>query len=141
MAAGSGPGVTTPAPFTLLGFGLVEGAVLNSNLANPHLSTENAITAATTQTLAGAYVLRARVSRISVCANAGDAVALPSMLPGSWRVVANDGAQNATVFAAASQTIDGVAGATGVTLSAARRSLFYCVAPGVIFSAGMAKSS
>lgn len=141
MAAGSGPGVTTPVVFPLLGFALTEGASLNRNLAGPQFSTENGITAATTQTLAGAYTLNATVSRISTCANANDAVKLGTMIPGQFKIVANDGAQNATVFGAAGTTIDAIAAATGVTITAARRSIFVCVAPNVIVSLGAAKSA
>lgn len=125
------------------GFRLIDGSKLNSWFNVPQSSTEDSITAATVQTQAGAYQLSALISRVSVCANAGDCVKLgkSSKFVGSVVTVINDGAQNLTVFSFDLATIDGTAGATGVTVGNGKRTDFYCVADGVWSSAGASKST
>lgn len=87
-----------------------------------------AITASTTQTLVAATQLIGAYSKISVCANAGDAVKLPP-LPrlGQQIIVTNAGAAAASVFPGESTTkID--AGSTGaaVTLTNVKSAIFEC---------------
>lgn len=71
-------------------------------------------------------------NRVAVCATNGDSVALPAALAGTSALVIQDGAANAQVFAlvGTSDTIDGIAAATGVVLSAAKRAWFYCLTDG-----------
>lgn len=88
------------------------------------------ITARAGGTKALATVLTAAVSRITVCATNGDSVLLPQAWQGSQCMVINDGAANAQVFGQGTDTIDGVATATGVVMSAAKRNIFYCVLNG-----------
>ena len=63
--------------------------------------------------------LKAAINHITVCATAGDSLALPPAVGGQMLVVINDGIADAQVFAApgSSDTINGVAGATGMALA------------------------
>ena len=63
--------------------------------------------------------LKAAINHITVCATAGDSLALPPAVGGQMLVVINDGIADAQVFAApgTSDTINGVAGATGMALA------------------------
>lgn len=90
-------------------------------------SIEDTITATASGTQATAYQLSARISRISVCATNADSVALPLGKVGLEVVVINDGAANAQVFGAGTDTIDAIATATGVVLTAAKRCTYYCI--------------
>lgn len=92
--------------------------------------TQDAITARAGGTKALATPLIAGVNRITVCATNADSVLLPQALKGAQCVVINDGAANAQVFGQGTDTIDAVATATGVVLSAAKRDIFYCVTDG-----------
>ena len=119
--------------FPIRWFSLINGQTLN-NLFNLWTSSvEDAITATAGGTKAAAYQLTATVNRLSVVASAGDSVLLPKAPSiGQMVQVINDGAQNADIYGNGTDTIDGVATATGVVLSAASRSLFVCTG----FSAG-----
>jgi hypothetical protein len=74
--------------------------------------------------------LTACINLITVCATLADSVALPPAVGGQMVFVINGGAFNAQVFAAVgtSDTINGIAGATGVVL--AGKELFASPAPG-----------
>lgn len=99
-------------------------------------TTTNAITAHAGGTRAAAVRLTASLNRISVCATTADSVALPPAKAGMGVIVVNDGAASARVFAdtTTSDTIDGVAAATGVVLTNARRALFFAPANAVWIS-------
>lgn len=85
-------------------------------------SVEDSITATAGGNQASAYQLSSMFNVITVCATNGDAVKLPtSNHVGMEVTVINDGAANAQVYGKDSDTIDGVATATGVTLSAGKR--------------------
>lgn len=71
-----------------------------------------------------ATALTSALNRISVCATNADSVKLPVVSDADIGIevdVINDGAANAQVFGAGTDTIDGVATATGVALAAAAR--------------------
>ena len=70
-------------------------------------SVNVAVTAGTTQTQAGATALTGSINQISVCANAGDGVELPTAEAGKTVVVINNGALSAQVWPASSDTING----------------------------------
>lgn len=87
-------------------------------------STEDNITATPGGTQAAAFALSATkpVHRISVCATGADSVKLPLATgTGNVHVVANDGAASAQLFGAGTDTIDGVATATGVAVANTKR--------------------
>jgi hypothetical protein len=95
---------------------------------------------------ATALQLSAVLNRFSTVAASTGAM-LPVSQPGMTIEVINDGAQTLTVFPSnsanevAAPTIDGVAAATGVSVSSARRSMFKCTTAGTWFSYGVAKST
>lgn len=85
---------------------------------------------------AGATQLRRGFNRVSVCASGADSCLLPFATPGAWVVLINDGAQSTTVFGAGTDTIDGVASATGNAMAAAKRTYFYAMSGDGIGTAG-----
>jgi len=85
------------------------------------------ITATPGGTKAAAKALNYGINRISVCATATNSVLMPFAVPGAWVVIINDGAASATVFGAGTDTIDGVATATGNPMAAAKRAYFEAV--------------
>lgn len=112
--------VKATAPFQP-GFALQDGSALNAALG---YSSETGIVALGT-TQATAYALRAGINVVGTAA-AATGVRLPAPTPGSAEtVVFNDGASTLTIYASGTDTIDGVAGATGVSLTAAARCAFY----------------
>ncbi len=109
---------------TIVSTGLIKGTV------------EDAITASTTQTLAGGYALTAQMNRVTVCANSGDAVTLPLMTVGQWCDVYNAGANPAAVFPnSAGVAIDGGSAGASVALANAKRCRYTYFATNVIVSA------
>jgi len=99
-------------------------------------SFQNGITATAGGTRAAAYPLTAAFNRIAVCATAADSVALPPALGGQEVTVINSGAAATQVFAAVgtSDTINGTAGATGISLAAAGKAQFVSPGAGLWFS-------
>jgi hypothetical protein len=71
----------------------------------------------------------------------GSGFVLENLQPGQSQSVFNGGANTATVYGVGATTIDGVAGATGVPLSAGKRCRYLCVAPGVVISAQLGAAS
>ena len=115
------------------GYALQDGATLEVLLATPQWQTNYGITA-----LAGGgrssstpvLVLGSNV--VTTVATAADSVVLPSAVAGSVVYLLNaDSADAVQVFANASDTINGTAGATGVSFAAAKRVLFIAVDNGV----------
>jgi hypothetical protein len=124
---------STPAPFQA-GFALQDGSALNAALAAPGWSVQAGQTALGAA-LASAFPLEATITQFSTVAAGTGAYLLATMVPGQFRDVYNDGAQTLTVYAAGGATIDGTAGATGVSLSSTHRCRYTCLAPGVFESA------
>jgi hypothetical protein len=62
------------------------------------VSSEDGITASVTQTQVGSRALTKRMNRISTCANANDAVGLPTAIAGRTCGILNSGAQAAGVW-------------------------------------------
>jgi len=114
------------------GFRLTDGNALDFALGAPQWQTNYGITALGT-TLASttpALVLGANVVTTSTASNYG--VVLPSAAAGSIVYFYNaDSADAVTVFGSGSDTINGTAGATGVSYAAAKRVLFIAVTNGV----------
>lgn len=98
-------------------------------------STASNVTAHAGGTKAAATALTAQFNRIGTCATTDDSVLLPAAAKGRFMVVFNDGAAAARVFGAGTDTIDGVATATGVPLTNAKRAAFFCLADGAWISA------
>ena len=99
-------------------------------------STGNALTAAGTNR-ATALVLAKAVNNITTAAASTGAV-LPASATvgvGGSVIIFNAGANPITVYGAGSDTIDTVAGATGVPLTNAKRCIYICVAANTWISA------
>lgn len=100
------------------------------------VSAKTAIVASTTHTLAGATSLTSMINVISTVANVGDALRLPTLMPGQEVTIYNQGANAASIYPSDGSTaIDGGAAGAAVPLSASKRCRYICVAPGVIISA------
>ena len=84
-------------------------------------------------TRAAATPLTAAINRITPCATAADSVCLPPAVGGQVVYVQNAGAAACQVFAApgTSDTINGVAAATGVSLASAKACSFTSPGPGI----------
>lgn len=100
------------------------------------VSFQNNITATAGGTRAAAYPLTAAFNRVSVCATAADSVALPPAVGGQEVTLINSGAAATQVFAAngTNDTINGTAGATGISLAAAGKAQFVSPGFGLWFS-------
>lgn len=123
------------------GFRIFSGEDINAAIAGTTASTEDAIIATPNGNQATAYPLVNDINRITVCATNGDSVKLPPSSPGLEVIVINDGAATCQVYGFGIDTIDAVATATGVTVSNARRTIFWCAAAGAWQSGGLAKST
>lgn len=115
------------------GFRLEDGNALNVALATPQWQTNYGITALAGGALSSATpVLSLGANVISTVASAGDSVVLPSAVAGSVVYMLNgDGADAVKVYGNGLDTINGTAGATGVSYAAAKRVLFIAVTNGV----------
>jgi hypothetical protein len=96
----------------------------------PIYSTQSGITASTTHSPAGGVPTTASRAQISVCANTGDAVTLPAAKAGMEITLVNNGAQTAQVYGTGTDTINTVAGATGVPQLSLAVTIYYCFVTG-----------
>lgn len=115
------------------GYRLEDGAALNAALATPMLQTNYGITALAGGALsANTPVLVLGANVVSTVATAGDSVVLPPAAAGSVVYMLNgDSADAVKVYGNGSDTINGTAGATGVSYAAAKRVMFIAVTNGV----------
>lgn len=115
------------------GFRLEDGDALNKALAGPQWQTNYGITALAGGALSSATpVLSLGSNVVTVVATAGDSVVLPSAVAGSVVYMLNaDSADAVKVYGNGLDTINGTAGATGVSYAAAKRVLFIAVTNGV----------
>jgi hypothetical protein len=94
---------------------------------NPVFGGRDALTASTTHSIAGGTPIDRNICRFSVVANAGDAATLPFGFPGLAITVVNAGANTMQVYAAQSaDTLNGLAGSTGIPIMAGGCVNFYC---------------
>lgn len=90
--------------------------------------TANTITAHAGGGQASAFQLDYGVSNITVVGSAADSVKLPPALPGKWCYLRNsDSTDSMTVFGYGTDTIDGVASATGNAQAAGKGKLYFCI--------------
>ena len=99
------------------------------------------VTAHAGGTQAAAFALTKQKNYISVCATGGDSVRLPASVAGMTVVIFNGGAASAQVYGAGTDTIDGVATATGVPLANGKRAEYICFAAGNWVSAQLGVAS
>lgn len=111
--------------------------MLTAGLADRNAGS--ALTAAGT-TRADALALTKQINNIGTAA-ASTGVVLPAATVGQIVTVFNSGANPIKVYGAGSDTIDGTAGSTGVTLTNANRCMYICVAAATWLSAQMGVAS
>lgn len=110
-----------------------------SNLGTSVSSATDTITAHAGGTQALATAMTSISNRITVCATAGDSVALPLSAPGKTITVINSGAASAQVFGLTPDTINGIATAVGVPQGPGEAIQYRCVTAGAWFSDGISQ--
>ena len=118
-----------PTPFQP-GFREVDGSDLNKAFASPIVGSQDGITATAGGTQAAAYQLTAASSNVATVANAADSVRLPPSAPGEIVTVCNSGANSVQVFGYGTETINGVATATGIAQPAGAVFVYSCTTLG-----------
>ena len=114
---------------------LADDDALNTILATPMWQTNPSITALAGGALsASTPVLTLGSNTLTSVASGSDSVVVPKAVAGNVVFVANAGGNDAKVYGNGSDTINGTAGATGVTLANAKRALYVAAANGVWFS-------
>jgi hypothetical protein len=108
---------------------LADDDALNTALATPQWQTNTGITALAGGNRTGAPVLVLGSNEVTTVASGADSVVLPVAVPGSVVFVVNAGANALQLFANGSDTINGTAGATGISVANAKRIM--CVAADV----------
>lgn len=104
---------------------LADNDTLNTLLATPMWETKPGIVALAGGGLsANTPALTLGSNEVVTVASGADSVVLPKAVPGSVVFVANAGASAMQVFANGSDTIDGTAGATGISVANAKRIMF-----------------
>lgn len=113
------------------------GTLTNSTLATPTFtgipidSATNAITAFAGGGQASATALTSMINRVTTVATAGDSVKLPAAAPGLDVIVINSGANPMQVYGAGTDTINGVATATGVSQMQNSVCIYACTVAGL----------
>lgn len=103
-------------------------------------SRTNNVTAFAGGGQASATLLASRINRVSTVASAADSVKLPvtTLGFGLWCVVINSAANSLQVFGSGTDTINGVATATGVAVAAGKVGIYFSTASGVWFGGTLA---
>jgi hypothetical protein len=109
------------------GFRLINGTDLNNALAMPMLQTNPGLTALAGGGRPNATALVYGSNQVTTVASAADSVLLPIGMPGSMVVVRNSGANAMQVFGRGSDTINGTAGSTGISVANAKTVIFFAV--------------
>jgi hypothetical protein len=93
-------------------------------------SVASGLTASKTHTQSGAFKINAMLNTFSTVANANDAAVLPPSFPGMSIAVINSDGNSMQVYATGSDTIQGIAGSTGVSQMANSTVFYQCTAAG-----------
>lgn len=120
-------------PFPSMGPYLLSGSFLSllfSRIFQGGLNREDGITATSGGTKAAARVLTKSLNRVSVCAVNADSALLPAAIAGSILLLTNSGAASLQVFGKGTDTINGIATATGVAQAAGLSALYVCYTAG-----------
>ena len=94
-------------------------------LNNPTFDVSVGVTAHT-GSAQGNGAITSTFVEIATCANAGDAVTLPSAAAGKLGVIANNGSNSADVFPASGDAIDGASANAAFALAAGSNRIFIC---------------
>lgn len=100
-------------------------------------SAENGITAHAGGGQASAYQLTKEMSRVATVATSGDSVVLPASAAGLTIILENAGANPMQVFGLGTDTVNGVAAATGVSQMQGSVVIYTCYAAGAWFANGL----
>ena len=106
------------------GYRLHDGNAMDTVAATPQWQQSPAITAVAGALSSSTPVLTNGINVVSTTPSTGG-VTLPAGILGAVIHVRNSGSNSLTVFAQGSDTIDGTAGLTGVTLAAGKSALFF----------------
>lgn len=117
---------------------LIDGLELNEALAYPRLAYAPApgtpnITARAAGTVANSPLVTETITQIDTVASAADGVALPAAVAGAVFILINNGANAMQVFARGGSTINGTAGAAGVSQAAGRVAIYVAAKNGAWF--------
>jgi hypothetical protein len=131
----------TPQVYQTLGPSLRGGLALNNDIANSLRNYSDTITALAGGGATGAVLLALGINKVTTVGSAADSVMLPKSTPGAVVIVTNTTATAMQVFAnttsslpsAVLDTINGTAGATGVSVAAGKTAIFMCSAYGAWF--------
>lgn len=124
------------------GFRLIDGSDLNMMLAGNGFLSSPSLTAKAGGGQAGATLLPNFMHRVTTVATANDSVVLPAAQAGEILLVNNsDPTDSLQVFANGSDTINGIAGATGIPLLAGQSLFLFSPVAGVWFTASPAAGS
>jgi hypothetical protein len=113
-----------PTPFPP-GFRTIDGSDLNKAFAEPQWATYTGITAQADGLRPGSPTLNPGINTVSTVAGAADSVQLPAANAGDVVVLRNAGANACQVFAYGSDTINGTAGSTGISVAANKTVMFF----------------
>ncbi len=113
-------------------FRMFSGGHMNRIMNTPLSSYQEAITALAGGAQLNSPAITAKYNRVGTVATSGDSVQLPVAACGAEYLVRNDGANPLQVFGAygSSDTIDGTAGATGISVTNGKGMLFFCTVLG-----------
>lgn len=109
------------------GYRLIDGTELNNALAMPMLQTNPGLTALAGGGRPNATALVYGSNQVTTVASAADSVVLPVGSPGAVVVARNSGANAMQVFAQGSDTINGTAGSTGISVANAKTVIFFAI--------------
>ena len=109
---------------------LIDGDALNSAFATPSVSFQGPLTALAGGGRTGAPTLTNTLTEFDTVATNADSCQLPSAQPGQIKFIGNAGAHTLQVFANGSDTINGVAGATGVAMTTTQNAVAFCAEKG-----------
>lgn len=118
-----------PTPF-LPGYRLLNGLHVDNLFANPQYSSQSGMTAFSTGGITNAVKVSATISNFATVAAAADSAILPKATAGAVYFVSNNGAFALQMFGNGSDTIDGIAGATGISMPAGQDLIFVCCVAG-----------
>lgn len=112
------------------------GTFTNATTTGYHIGSVAQSLTSTGTTRADALQLAAQYNNVTT-AGASTGVILPAGTPGMEITLFNSGASTIKVYGSGSDTIDGTAGSTGVSLTNANRCKYFCLAANVWLSAKM----
>lgn len=111
---------------------LIDGKAVADLLGLKGFNYQGSLTATPSGTQSNSQALLGGVNEVSTSAADTDGALLPPAAAGSIVILQNtDSAQDVTVFAQGSDTINGTAGATGVAIGQGLTAIFTCARAGI----------